>query len=268
MGDGNAQMAAMQAQFEETIAKLREGLTARLRVQEAANKTMREKEAAEAKKREYEAKLERLRRERSLGTSLDGQGGGNSADRRGTAALTMGPMWILWVSAGGGLGQGLPYVPRDIVPKFPVECPPYVYIAWERRFEVFIANQGLRHTISPDAPEIAVISCINDAYLFGHFGEALVTEHRRVWGYICEATADAPFANRLYECHSVSDALKTMREWALPLLPAERHLLVAELEGVQFMGDEDPIFSLPVFPVSRQRCVLSGSRKVNQTLFR
>ena len=33
-----------------------------------------------------------------------------------------------------------------------------------------------------------------------------------------------------------------MRERSLPLHPAERHLLVAELEGVQFMGDEDPIF--------------------------
>ena len=120
-----------------------------------------------------------------------------------------------------------------------MECPPYVYIAWERRFEVFIANQGLRYTISPDAPEIAVIRCINEAYLFGHFDEALVTEHIRVWGYICEATAGAPFENRLYECHSVSDALRTMREWALPLYPAERHLLVAELEGVQFMGDDD-----------------------------
>ena len=123
-----------------------------------------------------------------------------------------------------------------------MECPPYVYVAWERRFEVFITYQGLRHTISPDAPEIAVISCINDAYLFGHFSEALVTEHRRVWGYICEATADAPFNDRLYECHSVSDALRTTREWALPLYPAERHLLVAELEGVQFMGDENPNF--------------------------
>ena len=28
--------------------------------------------------------------------------------------------------------------------------------------------------------------------------------------------------------------------WALPLHPAERHLLVAELERVQFMGEEDP----------------------------
>ena len=35
MEDRNAQMAAIQAQFEETIAKLREDLTARLRVQEA-----------------------------------------------------------------------------------------------------------------------------------------------------------------------------------------------------------------------------------------
>ena len=154
----------------------------------------------------------------------------------------MDPMWTRGVSAGGGLGQGLPYLPRDIVPKLPVECPPYEYIACERRLEVFVVNQGLRHTISPDAPGIAVISCINDAYLFGHFREALVTEHRRVWGYIWEATADASFENRLYECHSVSDALRTMTEWALPLHPAERHLLVAELERVQFMGDEDSNF--------------------------
>ena len=194
--DGNARMAAMQAQFEETIAKLREELTTRLRVEEEANRIMREKEAAETKKRE--------------------------ADRRGTAVLTLGPMWTRGVSTSGGLRQGLPYVPRNIVPKFSVECSSYEYIAWERRFEVFIANQGLRHTISPDALEIAVISCINDEYLFGHFGEALVTDHRRVWGYICEATADAPFEDRLYECYSVSDALRTMREWALPLYPAER----------------------------------------------
>ena len=205
-------------------------------------KAQRAKDTAEEKKREYEATFERLRRERSLGTSFDGQGGGNSADTRGTAASTMGPSWTRGVSTDGDLGERSPYIPRDIVPKYPVECTPYVYIAWERRFEFFLANQGLRHTISPDAPEIAVISCINDAYLFEHFGEALVTDHRRVWRYISEATAGAPFYDRLYECHSVSDALRTTREWSLPLQPAERHLLVAESEGVQFMGDEDPNF--------------------------
>ena len=58
----------------------------------------------ELKKRENEAKLDRLRRERSVGTSFDGQGGGNSSDRRGTAASTMGPMWTRGVSTGGVLG--------------------------------------------------------------------------------------------------------------------------------------------------------------------
>ena len=123
-----------------------------------------------------------------------------------------------------------------------MECSPSEYIAWERRFEAFIANQGLRHTISPDAPEIAVISCTNNAYLFGQFGEDLVTNHRRVWGYISEATAGATFEDRLYKYHSISDAFRIMREWSLLLHPAERHLLVAELEIVQFMGDEDPNF--------------------------
>ena len=141
----------------------------------------REVGAIKAKNRECDAELERLQKERSLGTSFNGQCS-NSGDRQGTAASTMGPMWTRGVSTRGGLGEDSPYVPRGIVPKFPVKCSPYEYIAWERRFEIFIANQGLRHTISPDAPEIAVISCINDAYLFGHFGETLVTDHRRVWG--------------------------------------------------------------------------------------
>ena len=158
----------------------------------------REVGTAGAANREYEAKLERLQKERSLGTSFNGQFGGGSADLRGTAATTMGSMWTRGVSVGGCLKQGLCYLPRGVVPKFPVEYPPYVYIAWERRFGGFVANLGLGHTISPDAPQIAVISWVDDAHLFGRFGEALVTEHRRVWGYICEATAGAPFENRLY----------------------------------------------------------------------
>ena len=57
------------------------------------------KGAAEAANREYEAMLERLRKERSLGTSFDGQGGCGSADCRGTAATTKGSMWIRGVPA-------------------------------------------------------------------------------------------------------------------------------------------------------------------------
>ena len=165
---------------KETIKREKEATQAEL------DRVQLEKEASDAENREYGM---RFRRERSLGTSFDGLGGGSSSDRRGTAASTMGSMWTRGVSTVGGLGQSLPYVPRGTVPKFPMECPPYVYIAWERRLNIFITNQGLGHTISPDAPPMAVISCADDAYLFGHFGEAIVTEHRRTWGYICEVTA-------------------------------------------------------------------------------
>ena len=125
-------------------------------------KLQREVGAAEAANREYEVKLERLRKERSMGTSFDGQGGGGSADLRGTAATTMGSIWTRGVSVGGGLRQGLFYLPRGVVLKFPAECPPYFYIARERRFGVFVANQGLGHSISPDAPQITVSSCVDD----------------------------------------------------------------------------------------------------------
>ena len=165
-------VAALRVDLErvqrERETALRADLERMQQKQEAAqaelDRVQREKEAGDAANREYGMKF---RRERSVGTSFDERGGGGSADRLGTAAPTMSPMWTRGVSTGGGLGQSLPYVPRGTVPKFPMECPPYVYIAWERRFDVYITNQGLGHTTSPDAPQIAVISCAEDAYLLG-----------------------------------------------------------------------------------------------------
>ena len=209
----------------------------RAELERAKNDLARIRRGGETMKQKKE--YERLRRERSWGTSFDRQDGDSSADRRGTAVPTMGSMWTRGVSTAADLEQSLTYVSRGIVPKLPVECSPSEYIAWEQRFEFFIANQGLRHTISLDAPEIAVISCANNYYLFGQFGKELVLEHRQVWGYISDAAVDAPLENSLYKCHSISDALRIIREWSLPLYPAERHLLVAELERVQFMGDEE-----------------------------
>ena len=143
------------------------------------------------------------------------------------------------VSTGADLGQPVQNFPRGILPKLPVECSPSQYIAWEQRFKAFLTDQGLCHTISSGAPEIAATSYTNNAYLFGQFGENLVMDHRLVWWYISEATADTAFEDRLYECPSISDALRIMREWSLPLFPVQRHLLVAELEKVRFMGDEE-----------------------------
>ena len=230
MEDENARMAAMKAKFEEEIAQLRE-----------SNKTMREAAAKReaTANRESEAKLERSRKERSFGTSFAGQGGGNAADRRGTAVSAMGSTLTRGVSTGADLGQPLQNFPRGILPKLPVECSPSQYIAWEQRFEAFLTDQGLCHTISSGAPEIAATSDTNNADLFGQFGEDLVMDHRLVWWYISEATADTAFEDRLYECPSISDALRIMREWSLPLFPVQRHLLVAELERVRFVGDEE-----------------------------
>ena len=229
MEDENARMAAMKAKFEEEIAQLRE-----------SNKTLREEAEREATvNRESQAKLERSRKERSLGTSFAGQGGGNAADRRGTAVSAMDSMLTRGVSTGADLGQPVQNFPRGILPKLPVECSPSQYIAWEQRFEAFLTDQGLCHTISSGAPEIAATSYTNNAHLFGQFGENLVMDHRLVWWYISEATADTAFEDRLYECPSISDALRIMREWSLPLFPVQRHLLVAELEKVRFMGDEE-----------------------------
>ena len=226
MAKGDGPSVSVMSVLEE-IAALRADLERVQRETETALRVNLErmKKEKELQKRKWETEFERLRRERSWGTSFDGQGGGNSADRRGTAVSTMGPMWTRGVSAAGGLRQNLPNFPRGIVPKFPVECSPSEYIAWEQRFEFSRADQDLRHTISPDAPEIAVLSCTNNAYLFGQFGEKLVLEHRQVWGYISDAAADAPFEISLYKCHSISDALRMMREWSLPLYPAERHCL-------------------------------------------
>ena len=127
MEDENGRMAAMQAKFQ----KERKDLTARLRLVKAANKRMRE--AAAKRKatanRESEAKLERSRKERSLGTSFAGQGGGNAADRRGTAVSAMGSTLTRGVSTGADLGQPLQNFPRGILPKLPVECSPSQYIA-------------------------------------------------------------------------------------------------------------------------------------------
>ena len=125
MEDWNDRMAAMQAEFQ----KEREDLSARLRVQEAANQRMREEAKRNEANQESQTKLERSRKERSLGTSFAGQGGGNAADRRGTAVSAMDSMLTRGVSTGADLGQRLQNFPRGILPKLPVECSPSQYIA-------------------------------------------------------------------------------------------------------------------------------------------
>ena len=109
---------------DEDVATLRADLERVQREQEATqaelDKVQREKEASDAENREYGMKF---RRERSLGTSFGERGGGGSADRRGIAASSTGPMWIRRVSTGGGLRQSLPYVAQGTVHEIPHGMP-------------------------------------------------------------------------------------------------------------------------------------------------
>ena len=75
-------VAALRADLEE-VQQEKEATQAELDIVQL------EKEASNAGNREYGMKF---RRERSLGTSFRERGGGGSADHRGTAAPTMGPM--------------------------------------------------------------------------------------------------------------------------------------------------------------------------------
>ena len=129
-------MAAMQAQFEETIAKLREDLTARMRVQEAANKTMREE-------REKAAKREAT----TMGTGAAARQG---PGRQGVSTSVNDSLIRLHYST-----RSPPKMPND----------PAKTLSWIRRFEIFLGSENLTHiltTISSTGP-VDVISC-NDRF--------------------------------------------------------------------------------------------------------
>ena len=154
MENGNAQMAAMQAQFEETIAKLREDLTARLRVQEAANKTMRE-EREEAAKREA------------------------TAMQTGAAARQ------------GPGGQGVSTSINDFFirlhystcppPKMPND--PAKTLSWIRQFEIFLGSENLTHILTtiPSTGPVDVISCNDRFVLERKHGVQIVRDKWKVW---------------------------------------------------------------------------------------
>ena len=122
-------------------------------------------------------------------------------------------------------------------------------------FPCFISNQGLGHTISPDAPRIDVISCADYIYLFGHFGEALVTEHSRTWGYICEATADAPFGIVFTSVTPFRMLCGQCESGRCPSNQPSGICLRWNWRVSSSWGMKTPNFSLSAFLVSRLRCV-------------
>ena len=207
MEDWNDRMAAMQAEFQ----KEREDLTARLRVEEAANQTMREAAA----KREATA----------MGT------GAAAAARQGPGGQG--------VSSVNDSLMRLHYSTRS-PPKMPND--PAKTLSWIRRFEMFLVSENLKHILTtiPSTGPVDVISCNDRFFLERIHGVQTVGENWKVWQHLLEATCNTDIEEKLAACNSVYEAWGVVTEWTLPASEAEKTLLSQQLENVKMYSDEDP----------------------------
>ena len=157
MEDGNARMAAMQVEFQETIAKLREDLTARLRVEEAANKSMRE----EAAKREATTM-------RTGAAARQGPGG------QGVSTSVNDSLIRLHYST-----RSPPKMPND----------PAKTLSRIRPFDFFLGSENLTHILTtiPSTGPVDVISCNDRFFLERMHGVQTVRDNWKVWQYLLEA---------------------------------------------------------------------------------
>ena len=213
MKDGNARMAAVQTQFQETIAKLREDLTARLRVEEAANKTMRE----EAAKREATTMGTGVASRQGLG----GQGVSTSVNDS-----------LIWLHYSTRFPPKMPKMPND----------PARTLSWIRRFEIVLGSENLTRILTniPSTGPVDVISCNDRFFLERMNGVQTVRDNWKVWQYLLEATCNTDIEEKLSACNSVLEAWGVVTEWTLPVGEAEKTLLVQQLENVTMYPDEDP----------------------------
>ena len=207
MEDWNDRMAAMQAEFQ----KEREDLTARLRVEEAANQTMREAAA----KREATA----------MGT------GAAAAARQGPGGQG--------VSSVNDSLMRLHYSTRS-PPKMPND--PAKTLSWIRRFEMFLVSENLKHILTtiPSTGPVDVISCNDRFFLERIHGVQTVRDNWKVWQHLLEATCNTDIEEKLAACNSVYEAWGAVTEWTLPASEAEKTLLSQQLENVKMYSDEDP----------------------------
>ena len=196
MEDENARMAAMQAEFQ----KLREDLTARLRVEEAANQRMREE--AKREKREQAAEREAT----AMGTG--------AAARKGPGGQGVS------TSVNDSLIR-LHYSTRS-PPKMPND--PTKTLSWIRRFEMFLGSENLTHILTtiPSTGPVDVISCNDRFFLERIHGVQTVGDNWKVWQYLLEATCNTDLEEKLAACNSVHEAWGVVTEWTLPASEAEK----------------------------------------------
>ena len=103
---------------------------------------------------------------------------------------------------------------------------------------LFLQTQGLRYTIRQSANPVPIINNDDCEGLVYRYSEQ--ADHEKAWGFLLDATTDAPFEERLLACRTLEEAWWTIVGWHLPSNGSEKELLTHQLENAQMAADEDP----------------------------
>ena len=71
---------------------------------------------------------------------------------------------------------------------------------------LFLESQGLGYTIRRSTNSVPIIGNVDRASLVYRYGEQTVSDHEKGWSFLLDATADAPFEQRLLAAHTLEEA--------------------------------------------------------------
>ena len=122
-------------------------------------------------------------------------------------------------------------------PRFPTD--PAKVSAWRHRMMLFLNSHGLGYTAKQSINPVNIISEDKTILACRHTPQ-VVTEHKRAWTFLLEATVDVPFEETMLAAQTLEQAWHVIIGWGLPTSDAEKALLVRKLESVQIEVGEDP----------------------------
>ena len=109
-------------------------------------------------------------------------------------------------------------------PKFPLLATKAS--SWAKRMSLFPQAQGLGYTLQHSTNPVPIISDGARGSLVRRHSEQTVRDHERVWCFLLDATADAPFEGRLLGCKTLEEAWWIIIGWHVPATDSEKELLL------------------------------------------
>ena len=104
----------------------------------------------------------------------------------------------------------------------------------------FLQTQGLGYTIRHSTNPVPIVNNDDHESLVYRCGEQTVPDHERAWCFLLDATADAPFEQRLLAAHTLEATWYIIVGWHLPTTDSGKELLTHQLEHIEMAPDEDP----------------------------